>query len=216
MTADPLAVEAALRSLFPAGVALAAEAIFPSVNPRLWPEERAAIAGAVPARLAEFTAGRTAARRALSQLGQPPQALPMAPDRAAIWPEGVSGSIAHAAGLAIAVARHGLPLGVDIEDDSAIAPDLWPILCEARELRQLGDRDTGRQVKRLFCAKEAVFKAQDPGQRAMFGHEILSVTLAGDHFDAQFLDDAGAFRAGQTVRGRIVVIRGVVLAGVAV
>lgn len=76
--------------------------------------------------------------------------------------------------------------------------------------------DTGHQVKRLFCAKEAVFKAQAPHKRAMFGHEILSVTLAGDRFDAQFLSDAGAFRAGQIVRGRIAVADGLVLAGVAV
>lgn len=215
MTADPAAVEAALCALFPAGVAVAAEPIVPASTAALWPEERPAVAGAVPARLAEFTAGRTAARRTLTQLGQPPQALPMAPDRAAIWPAGISGSIAHAAGLAIAVARLGAPLGVDIEDDTAIAPDLWPILCGPNELQRL-DRDTGSGVKRLFCAKEAVFKAQAPDSRAMFGHEILSVTLAGNQFDAQFLDHAGAFQAGQIVRGRIAVVHGLVLAGVAV
>ena len=97
-------------------------------------------------------------------LGQPLQALPMAPDRAAVWPQGISGSIAHAAGLAIAVARHGAPLGVDIEDDSAIAPDLWPILCGSDEVRRL-DGDAGKEVKCLFCAKEAVFKAQAPESR---------------------------------------------------
>lgn len=215
MTADPARVEAALRSLFPAGIAVAAEAILPASATRLWPQEQPAIAGAVPSRLAEFVAGRTAARRALTQLGQPPQALPMAPDRAAIWPGGIAGSIAHAAGLAVAVARHGPPLGVDIEDDGPIAPDLWPILCGAEELQRLAG-DTGHQVKRLFCAKEAVFKAQAPDSRAMFGHEILHVTLAGDRFDAQFLGDAGAFRAGQVVRGRIAVGDGLVLAGVAV
>ncbi len=214
MTADPLAVEAALRSLFPAGVAVAVEPILPASATRLWPEEKPAIAGAVPARLAEFVAGRTAARRALSRLDRLPQALPMARDRAPIWPEGISGSIAHAAGLALAVVREGPPIGVDIEDDSAIAPDLWPVLCGPEELARLGP-DPGTEVKRLFCAKEAVFKAQAPHSRAMFGHEILSVTLAGNRFDAQFQTDAGAFRAGQIVRGRIVVAGGLVLAGVA-
>jgi len=215
MTAATPAVETALRALFPAGVAVAAEAIAPASAAQLWPEEQSAMAGAVPSRLAEFAAGRTVARRALVQLGQPLQPLPMAPDRAAIWPAGVSGSIAHAAGFAIAVARHGPALGVDIEDDTAIPSDLWPILCGPDELQRLG-RGTGHQVKRLFCAKEAVFKAQAPGSRAMFGHEILSVTLAGNQFDAQFLDHAGAFRAGQIVRGRIAVVHGLVLAGVAV
>lgn len=216
MTAAAAAAETLLRQLFPGEVAVAAEPIGPARTSALWPEERAAIASAVPARLAEFTAGRIAARRALARLGQPPAALPMAPDRAATWPESISGSIAHAAGLAVAVARRGAPLGVDVEDDTGIAPDLWPIICLPEELRRLGKADRAGQVKRVFCAKEAVFKAQAPDRRALFGHEILAVTLAGDHFDAQFLTSAGAFRAGQTVRGRIAVSDGLVLAGVAV
>jgi 4'-phosphopantetheinyl transferase EntD len=210
------AVEAALRSLFPTGVAVAAERIAPASASALWPEERAAVAGAVPSRLAEFVAGRTAARRALQALGLPPMALPMTPDRAALWPLGASGSIAHAAGLAVAVAWRGEPLGVDIEDDTGIAPDLWPIICRPEELQRLGPDNTGQAVKRIFCAKEAVFKAQAPDNRALFGHEILSVSLAETTFDAQFNADAGAFRAGQIVRGRIALVDGVVLAGVAV
>ena len=78
------------------------------------------------------------------------------------------------------------------------------------------DSDAGKEVKRLFCAKEAVFKAQAPESRVLFGHEILAVTLADDYFDAQFLTNAGAFQAGQIVRGRIAVADGLVLAGVAV
>ena len=216
MTAPTAAVETTLRRLFPGDVAVAAEPIGPALISALWPEELAAIAGAVPARLAEFTAGRIAARRALARLGQPPLALPVAPDRAATWPEGISGSIAHAAGLAVAVARRGAPLGVDIEDDTGIAADLWPIICLPEELNRLGEADRARRVKCIFCAKEAVFKAQAAQHRAMFGHEILAVTLAGDDFDAQFLTSAGAFRAGQTVRGRIATLDGLVLAGVAV
>lgn len=216
MTPVSAAVEARLRLLFPGAVAVAALPIGPVSAGALWPEEQAAIAGAVPARLAEFVAGRTAARRALARLGQPALALPMASDRAATWPEGISGSIAHAAGLAVAVVRRGAALGVDIEDDTGIAPDLWPIICLPEELHRLGKGDTARLVKRIFCAKEAVFKAQAPERRALFGHEILAVTLAEDHFDAQFLTDAGAFRAGQIVRGRISVAGGLVLTGVAV
>lgn len=215
MIPDAGAVETALRALFPDEVAVAVEPIAPTGAAALWPEEQPAVAGAVPARVDEFVAGRTAARRALLTLGLPPRALPMAPDRAVLWPDGISGSIAHAAGYAVAVVRRGAPLGVDIEDDSAIAADLWPILCLHDELQRLDPETTGQAVKRIFCAKEAVFKAQAPDRRAMFGHEILSVTLADSGFDAQFLGDAGAFRAGQIVRGRIVAAMGLVLAGVA-
>lgn len=209
-------VEAALRSLFPGDVALAAERIVPASADSLWPVEHAAVASAVPGRLAEFVAGRTAARRVLSDLGLPPLALPMAPDRAAVWPKGVSGSIAHAAGFAVAVARHGAPVGVDIEADTALPPDHWPIICGPEELHRLGTNGTGRLVKHVFCAKEAVFKAQAPDRRALFGHDTIAVTLAESGFHAQFLTHAGPFRAGQIVPGRLALVAGMVLAGVAV
>jgi 4'-phosphopantetheinyl transferase EntD len=215
MTQTPGLIEAALRSIFPGGVAAAAERIALTDASGLWPEEQAAVAGAVPARLAEFVAGRTAARRVLDTLGQPSAGLPMGPDRAAIWPKDIAGSIAHAGGYAVAVGRRGLPLGVDLEEDAAIEPDLWPILCQPEELRRLTVGDTGRLVRQIFAAKEAVFKAQEAGQRAMFGHEVLSVTLAEGGFNAQFTTDAGAFRAGQVVQGRLAVLDGLVLAGVA-
>lgn len=216
MTPDPGVVTAALQSLFPPGVAVAVERIIPTSANALWPAERPAVTGAVASRVAEFVAGRAAARRVLQSLGLPLQALPMATDRAALWPTGISGSITHAAGLAVAVARPGGPLGVDIEDATAVAPDLWPIICRPDELQRLQPETTGHAVKRIFCAKEAVFKAQSPENRALFGHEILSVSLAETTFDAQFLADAGAFRAGQIICGRIAVVDGVVLAGVAV
>jgi 4'-phosphopantetheinyl transferase EntD len=216
MTLTPGLVEARLRSLFPAGVAVAAQPIVPATTDALWPEERLAIAGAVPGRLAEFVAGRSAARRVLHALGLPAQALPMAPDRAPVWPPGIFGSIAHAAGFAVAVARLGGPLGVDIEADDEIAPDLWDIICGPDELIRLGSQRIGHLVRRVFCAKEAVFKAQAPEARALFGHETLSVTLAETSFDAQFLASVGAFTAGRIVRGRLDSSGGLVLAGVVV
>lgn len=216
MTPGTGAVETALRSLFPGEVAVAAVQIVPASASALWPEEQPAVAGAVPSRLADFVAGRTAARRALQALGLAPTGLPMGPDRAALWPQGISGSIAHAAGFAVAVARKGGPLGLDIEDDVAIAPDLWPIICRPEELERLDTVRKGHLVKRLFCAKEAVFKAQAPDQRAMFGHQTLGITLAETGFHAQFQTNAGAFRAGQIVRGRIALGDGLVLAGVVV
>lgn len=171
--------------------------------------------GAVPARLADFAAGRQAARRALHLLGHPPTALPVGPDRAALWPPDISGSIAHAAALAVAVARRGAPVGVDLEEDAPIAPDLWPILCNAEELAQLGTQDTGRRVRRVFCAKEALFKAQAADRRAMFGFEAVSVRLVEGGFLARFRQDAGAFRAGQVLQGRLATVAGRILSGVA-
>lgn len=214
MTPTPEVVEAALRSLFPAGVAVAVEAIGAHDASALWPEEKAAMVGAVPRRLAEFAAGRAAARKVLTRLGNTPVALPMGLDRAAIWPGSLSGSIAHDAGLAVAVGRRGAPLGVDLEPDVPLESDLWPIFCQGSELDQL-QGDTGRLVRRIFCAKEAVFKAQPPNARAMFGFESLEVTLVEHRFDAQFRESVGVFRAGQVLSGGIATVGGVIIAGVA-
>lgn len=210
----PAPVEAALQSLFPAEVALAVEPIGQADPSALWPEERTAIQDAVPRRLAEFAAGRAAARRVMVALGHPPAALPMAADRAALWPAGICGAIAHAADLAVAVARRSAPLGVDLEPDLPLEAALWPIICTPDELQRL-DGDTGRLVRRIFCAKEAVFKAQPSDARAMFGFEALGVTLVEGGFNAQFRAGVGVFVAGQVVTGRLALVDGLVLAGVA-
>ena len=207
-------VEMALKALFPPDVAVAAERIGAYDPATLWPEEQQAMAGAVPRRLAEFAAGRVAARRVLHSLGHPPAALPIGPDRAALWPAGLCGSIAHDADLALAVARRGAPLGIDLEPDAPLEDTLWPVICSPEELQRLTG-DTARLVRRVFCAKEAVFKAQDPAARALFGFEAVAVTLVEDGFDAQFRADVGAFRSGQVLTGRLALVDGLVLAGVA-
>jgi 4'-phosphopantetheinyl transferase EntD len=208
-------IETALAALFPADVAVALCSLS-AADPRdLWPAERQAVTGAVAQRLAEYAAGRQAARTALMALGLPPVALPMGPDRAPIWPDGIAGSIAHAAGLAVAVARPGAPLGVDVEDDSPLPEDLWPTLTSPEERAAFPQGDTGQQVRRVFAAKEALFKAQPQGARAMFGFDAVRVTLVENGFDAQFLTNAGAFRSGETFRGRLALIEGLILAGVA-
>ncbi len=211
----PGAVEAALASLFPQRVACAAELFCPGQDDALWPAERSGIAGAVPLRRAEFAAGRAAARRCLVDLGLAPCAIPVAPDRAAIWPAGIFGSISHAAGLAIAVATEAGPLGVDVEPDAPLDAELWPIICCEDELSRLPKAGRGRWVKQIFAAKEAVFKAQAPAQRTMFGFDSVAVHLEGNAFVAQFQVDVGAFIKGQQVQGKLMVVQGMVLAGVA-
>lgn len=212
----PTAVEAALATLFAPGVAVAAERITTCGTLTLWPEERAAIAGAVPARQAEFAAGRTAARRCLAALGRDPAALPMCKDRAAVWPPGVFGSISHAQGLAVAVADLSGPIGIDLEVDADIEPDLWPLICEAGELARQPRNDPGRWVRHVFAAKEAVFKAQMPEERVMFGFGSVRITLEGNDFVARFLERQGGFAEGAEVRGKLICVEGMVLAGVSI
>jgi 4'-phosphopantetheinyl transferase EntD len=209
------AIEAALASLFPPDVAVAAERIGVGQEGGLWPAEQAAMLGAVASRRAEFAAGRRAARRCLVALGQPPVAVPMGQDRAAIWPEGLYGAISHAGGIAVAVLGGSGPLGVDVEEDVALEPALWPVICSPDELSALPGADTGRWVRRVFAAKEAVLKAQHPSQRAMFGFDAVDLRLTETDFTARFCQAVGGFALGQEVRGRLAYARGLTLAGAA-
>lgn len=207
-------IETLLAGLFPPGTAVAALWIKDNVE-ALFPEEEAAIATAIPRRRAEFAAGRAAARRALLLNGQPPCPIPVAADRAPLWPRGFSGSIAHADGLAIAVARKGLPLGVDVEDDADVESDLWPLVCTAEELDSLPAKDPGRTVRKIFSAKEAAYKAQYGVTGRMIGFDALSIRIAGAAFSARFLEPVGAFAPGASLEGRIAHTPGFIFSGVA-
>ncbi len=209
------AVEAALLALFPPGVAVAVEPVREGSDDDLRPEERTAISGAVPRRRAEFAGGRRAACRCLAGLGHEPVALPVGEDRAPVWPDGICGAISHAGGIAVAVARRGGMLGVDIEEDAGLEAELWPLICGIDELAALPEFDRGRWVRHVFSAKEAVYKAQDPKRRALFGFDAMTVKLTQGGFLARFALSVGAFDAGQVVPGRLNTVQGLVLAGVA-
>nr|WP_245216566.1 4'-phosphopantetheinyl transferase superfamily protein [Sagittula salina] len=141
--------------------------------------ERQAMARAIPARVAEFTAGRIAARRALAVLGHPAAPIPMQADRVPLWPKGFMGSISHAAGLAVAVVC-ALParVGVDLEEDGPLDDALQPEILTPVEY--------GQDLRRVFSAKEAVFKAEYPAHRVMHGFHGLVVDLTKG--SAQYTD----------------------------
>ncbi len=87
---DAAAFAAALRAILPPGVSMG-QADPKRLHPLAAGE---ALPGAVPARLAQFSTGRTAARLALQHPGQ---------DRAPVWPAGSVGSISHCVRLCLAV-----------------------------------------------------------------------------------------------------------------
>lgn len=210
---DLAALRKALAGLFPAGVAVAAVEIGTEQAAPL-PEEEAALCGAVPARRAEFAAGRTAARQALAALGLHAVAIPAGRDRAPVWPQGISGSISHGAGYAVAAVHGGRPLGVDLEAEGAVEPDLWPVVCCVDELAALPDTDRRQAVARVFSAKEAVFKAQYPLTGAMIGFDAVEVRLQADGFTARFRQTVGPFAAGHEMAGRSAGLCGVIVSGV--
>lgn len=192
------ALLALARRLLPPETAVAAAD--PS---RLWP----LLAGeappaATPPRLAEFSAGRHAARAALRALGLPLAPLPMADDRAPVWPMGVAGTITHSRTACLAAARRGEGLGIDLEEDEDLPEDLWDtILLPAERHWARGQTAPGRAAKLVFSAKEAAYKAQYPRSRTLFGFDTLALEITAGGFTATFRHPVAPFATGDRLRG---------------
>lgn len=210
--------------LFPPGVGFAV-ADAADFSAELFPVEAACIARAVPKRRSEFAAGRACARRAMMEIGGSAQALPAGSDRAPVWPDGIVGSISHCDGMCAAVAaRRGdgfAALGLDIEPRLELDADLLDIVCSEREiawLSALPKRDSGVMSRAMFCAKEAVFKAQYPLSHAMIDFHAVTVDIdvPGGAFLATFIADAHPFHAGDRLSGRLHMDGDFILAGLAI
>jgi 4'-phosphopantetheinyl transferase EntD len=176
----------------------------------LWAKERSAMARALPARLAEFTAGRAAARSAMQVLGLPKAAIPQGPDRAPQWPPGVMGSISHTDGICLAlVGRAGAvaAIGVDLELNDPLPPDLWPQVCTGPELDALHsvpDMVPALVARLIFSAKECSYKCIYPQIRTVLGFDAMHirVKIEDSSFSATLNQTAGAFEPGMTWQGR--------------
>lgn len=155
---------------------------------------------ALPERLAEFRAGRSAARAAMVDLGLPPAAVPMAEDRAPVWPAGLCGSISHTAELCLAVVA---PLGslrgigIDLEPATPLDADLRDLILRPEERHH-----SDLAAKLIFCAKEAAYKAQYGISRCLFDFHVLSVTLDAGSFVARFTEEITPFAKGTPLQGR--------------
>lgn len=192
--ADLTALQAAARALLPPGCGVGV-ADPGTPRPGFPGEEIAAVA----ARLAEFRAGRVAARLAMAELGLPPVPVPMQRDRAPLWPMGLCGSITHSGTLCLAaVARRPLRgLGLDLEPATPLEDDLRDIVLRPEE------RDAAPDLAKLiFCAKEAAYKAQYPISRRLFDFQALAVQIEGGQFTATFTEDIPPFPRGTQVLGR--------------
>lgn len=223
MRPDPALVAALTESVLPDNVAVAAR------DPRLMPNttdpsEGAAVERAVPKRVAEYHAGRAAARAAMVAMGLPPRPIPMGADRAPIWPEGLSGSISHTAQACVAVvgARDDwVGIGVDLEEATALDPLMVGEICTLSEQAWLGTQpadERGLMAKLIFSAKEAAYKAQYPLSGALFGFEMLELTIdrAESRFEAQFLQAQGPFSQGTILAGSYVHAAGLLVTAVVI
>ncbi|SEP95090.1 4'-phosphopantetheinyl transferase family protein [Thalassovita taeanensis] len=207
--------------LFGTGVGIGVEDPRSPSGP-LWPDEQTAVARAVPKRAREFTAGRVAARQALRALQRPETAILRANDRAPVWPDGIIGTLSHSDTLCVAVlarTEHALSLGLDLEEDTPLPPELWPEIlspAEILDLRALPEPQRGRRAKFLFSAKECAYKAQYSLTRALFGFQTLRIwpKIEAGRFQAEFLTSVLSIPKGTLLDGRFAYEHGHVMTAV--
>lgn len=189
---DLPALAAAARALLPGCAVAATDPTAP--QPPLWPGETPG-AGATPARLREFAAGRAAARAALAALGHPPATLPMQAGRAPLWPPGIAGSLTHSAtACLVAVTAAPALIGLDIEPDEPLPADLIPLILTATE--------DPREARLIFSAKETAWKAISALVPQTPGFDAMAVTLTASSFTATVTRALGPLPAGTALHGR--------------
>lgn len=144
----------------------------------LLPEEFGAFAGSVLKVRRASGAARMVARTLLPRLGAPALPIPKLPSGVPVWPSGIVGSLAHDAEVAVAAVALGrdfLGIGVDVEPNEPLDPDLVDMVATPRERQTVGsDAVRGRL---LFAIKEAVYKAVNPIDGVFLEHHDVEVSL---------------------------------------
>lgn len=165
---------------------------------------------ATASRLAEFRAGRQAARRAMTALGAPPVSIPMANDRSPIWPAHLVGSISHCKGACLAVVAYSgriRSLGLDVEPIKDLPPDIWDTIFRPEEVPH-GASGAGRLALQTFVAKEAVYKAQYPVSNSFVDFQAIRIRIVGGAFTGEFMIDVPKFPKGTQLAGVLVEANG--------
>jgi 4'-phosphopantetheinyl transferase EntD len=159
-----------------------AEAFGATENSELFDEELDAVGRAGNKRYQEFAAGRTCARRALSQLGFSPVPILPGPNREPLWPRGIVGSITHCDSyVAAAIARESrlVTLGIDAEENLPLPSGMIDLVSSHECDLSRGQDECGVCWDRLlFSAKESVFKAWFPLFRTWLEFKDVLVRIA--------------------------------------
>ncbi|GAA0432704.1 4'-phosphopantetheinyl transferase [Massilia aurea] len=141
------------------------------------------IARSVFRRRVEFFFGRLAASCALSQYGAAHIQLEIGPQRAPIWPSGITGSISHSdrfAAAAVIPHEFGNGLGLDIERRlvGTAKRDVEYVVLDEDERRLLGTIPLNQRANAAtlaFSAKESFFKAVSASVDDIFGYEVMRI-----------------------------------------
>lgn len=161
-------------------------------------------------RTLEFQAGRAAAKQALAQCMPNPEEPARDPDsKLPKWPEGITGSISHSHGLAVATVAptsHWVGLGVDVE---RLIPEnramrLQHAILHADEA-SLDEWSLHEQLTCIFSAKESLFKLLNPITGSYFGFldaKMTEIDSQGNFSLSLLKDLSNEWPIGSRVQGQ--------------
>lgn len=193
-----------------------------TIQGQMYPEEKAAVDGAVAWRIREFQAGRLLARDALSQLGIKDYPLLNDGNRVPIWPKGVVGSITHTreyCAVAVSTSPSIKGLGVDAEIISRLKMDLWEKICtpnEIHDLDSLNSDDAQKMATLIFSAKESFYKSQYRLSHMFVGFQDAETAIdtEGRTFTITLRKNIGKwFDKNQRFAGRFIIEKTFVITG---
>ncbi|MFJ8363518.1 4'-phosphopantetheinyl transferase [Streptomyces sp. NPDC093984] len=211
-----------MDGLLPA-VARAAQIVGHDDDVRVLPEEIAALGRVPQARMWEFAAGRTCARRAMRALGLPASPILIGAHREPVWPRGIVGSITHCPGYcaaAVASEQDLAAVGIDAEPHEGLPAGVLETITAPAELAALEDLPSGPVCwdRVLFSAKESIYKAWFTLTRTWLDFTDVFVTVHSPDgsFHGRLLERLADERAPAGFDGCFVVGAGLVLTAVTV
>ena len=145
---------------------------------------------AVDKRRADYLAGRALLIRAFEALGLPPQPVGTGPDRAPIWPTGVTGSLSHSrttCACIVSTQTH-LRIGIDVEralSTKSEAAVRKVALTPPERALVAAHPEAADLPTQIFCAKETLFKALYPVVQEVFGFDCAEITALPDETQIQ-------------------------------
>jgi len=171
----------AITAMAVPGIAIDHRLIAEGDEAALLADEMTAFAGSVTKVRRASGAARIVARQLLSRFGHiEPRSIRKSTGGMPVWPEGIVGSLAHDARVAVAAmaARQDfLSLGVDVEPAEPIDPDLLAMIATPAERAAAPAEPTWGRL--LFSIKEAVYKAVYPLDGRFLDHHDVEVSISG-------------------------------------
>ncbi|SDA97408.1 4'-phosphopantetheinyl transferase EntD (siderophore biosynthesis) [Mesorhizobium qingshengii] len=171
-----------MAAIAPGSVRIGCRVIRDADEAHLLPEEARSIPARQQAMRRASGAARWIAHGLLAELGINDVAILRAPSGAPVWPDGMTGSLAHDDEMAVAAVApvdRIASLGIDVEPAQPLPDDILALVAIPADRTDAVDRQLAGRI--LFSAKEAVYKAVYPLDREVLGYEDITVDLDAGH-----------------------------------